>query len=180
MSQGRPAADTRAVGDIAAFLPAEVAAMRRALDIARTPGVPLGPNPRVGCVLLDPDGREVAEGFHRGAGHPHAEVAALGNLAELELSAEGLTAVVTLEPCNHTGRTGPCAQALVDAGVARVVYAQPDGNPVASGGAATLAAAGVEVAGGLLADRARRVNRAWTFSLEHGRPFVTWKFAASL
>lgn len=164
-------------GDAEAFRPAERAAMRRALQIARTPGVPLGPNPRVGCVLLDADGSEVAEGFHRGAGHPHAEVEALTALGG---PATGLTAVVTLEPCNHTGRTGPCAQALVAAGVARVVYAQPDPNPIAAGGAATLAAAGAEVAGGLFLEEARAVNRAWTFAVDHGRPFVTWKFATSL
>ena len=159
------------------FSAAEEAAMRRALAIARTPGVPLGPNPRVGCVLLDAAGDAVAEGFHRGAGHPHAEVEAL---RALDQSAAELTAVVTLEPCDHTGRTGPCSQALVEAGVRRVVYAQPDPNPVAAGGSETLARAGIEVAGGLLVDEARAVNRAWTFAVDHGRPFVTWKFATSL
>jgi diaminohydroxyphosphoribosylaminopyrimidine deaminase/5-amino-6-(5-phosphoribosylamino)uracil reductase len=152
-------------------------AMRRALELAASPGVPLGPNPRVGCVLLAPDGSEVAEGFHRGAGTPHAEAAAL---AEAGDAARGGTAVVTLEPCNHTGRTGPCAEALIDAGVARVVFAQPDPNPVAAGGAEALRAAGVAVEMGLLERDARRVNRAWTFALEHGRPFVTWKFATTL
>lgn len=160
-----------------AFTDAERTAMRRALALAASPGVPLGPNPRVGCVLLDPEGNEVAEGFHRGAGSPHAEVAAL---REAGRTAHGTTAVVTLEPCNHTGRTGPCAQALLEAGVRRVVFAQADGNPVAAGGATTLRDAGVEVEGGLLADEARRLNRAWTFAVEHGRPFVTWKFAATL
>lgn len=152
-------------------------AMRRALEIAATPGVPLGPNPRVGCVLLDDDGAVVAEGFHRGAGSPHAEAAAL---AEAAHSARGTTAVVTLEPCNHTGRTGPCAQALVAAGVRRVVVAQRDPNPLAQGGTATLEAAGIQVEHGVLSDEARRLNRAWTFAVEHGRPFVTWKFATTL
>ncbi len=152
-------------------------AMRRALDLARSPGVPVGPNPRVGCVLLAPDGTEIAEGFHRGAGTPHAEAAALAEAGE---SARGATAVVTLEPCNHTGRTGPCAQALIDAGVARVVYAQPDPNPLAAGGAATLRAAGIGVEMGLHEHDARQLNRAWTFAMEHGRPFVTWKFATTL
>jgi diaminohydroxyphosphoribosylaminopyrimidine deaminase/5-amino-6-(5-phosphoribosylamino)uracil reductase len=160
-----------------AFTAAEQAAMRRALELARTPGVPLGPNPRVGCVLLAPDGSTVAEGFHRGAGTRHAEADALQNAGD---AARGTTAVVTLEPCNHTGRTGPCAQALIAAGVSRVVFAQSDPNPVAKGGADTLRAAGVEVASGLLAHEAARLNRAWTFALEHGRPFVTWKFAATL
>jgi diaminohydroxyphosphoribosylaminopyrimidine deaminase/5-amino-6-(5-phosphoribosylamino)uracil reductase len=158
--------------------PAERAAMERALELAATPGVPHGPNPRVGCVLLAPDGSVVAEGFHRGAGTPHAEVDALRDAGD---DARGATAVVTLEPCNHTSpRSGPCAEALLAAGVRRVVFAQADTNPVARGGAATLAAAGVEVEGGLLADEARALNRAWTFAVEHGRPFVTWKFATTL
>ncbi|MFC4786131.1 bifunctional diaminohydroxyphosphoribosylaminopyrimidine deaminase/5-amino-6-(5-phosphoribosylamino)uracil reductase RibD [Nocardioides sp. MAHUQ-72] len=156
---------------------AEERAMRRALELAQTPGVPRGPNPRVGCVLLDDDGRTVSEGFHRGAGTGHAEVDALSRAGT---AARGATAVVTLEPCNHTGRTGPCAQALVAAGVRRVVFAQADPNPVAAGGRETLAAAGIEVVGGLLADEARAVNRSWTFAVEHRRPFVTWKFAATL
>jgi diaminohydroxyphosphoribosylaminopyrimidine deaminase / 5-amino-6-(5-phosphoribosylamino)uracil reductase len=151
--------------------------MTRALDLARTPGVPTGPNPRVGCVLLDAEGRTVSEGFHRGAGTPHAEVDALTRAGE---SARGTTALVTLEPCDHTGRTGPCSKALVEAGVARVVYAQSDPNPVASGGAETLRSAGVDVAHGLLVEEARKVNPVWTFAVEHGRPFVTWKFAATL
>lgn len=161
----------------AEFDPAWERAMRRALDLAATPGVPHGPNPRVGCVLLAPDGTELAEGFHRGAGTAHAEAAAL---AEAGASARGATAVVTLEPCHHTGRTGPCSQALIEAGVSRVVYAQADPNPAASGGAEALRAAGIEVSSGLLADRARALNRAWTFAYEHGRPFVTWKFATTL
>ena len=151
--------------------------MARALELARTPGVPTGPNPRVGCVLLAPSGETVAEGYHRGAGAPHAEADAL---ARAGTRARGTTAVVTLEPCNHTGRTGPCAEALVAAGVTRVVYAQSDPNPVAAGGSETLRAAGVDVVAGLLADEARGVNRVWTFAVEHGRPFVTWKFAATL
>ena len=159
------------------FTAGEQRAMRRALDLACTPGVPLGPNPRVGCVLLDAQGVEIAEGYHRGAGSPHAEAAAL---VEAGADARGATAVVTLEPCNHTGRTGPCAEAMVEAGVLRVVFAQPDPNPVAAGGEATLRAAGVEVAFGLMEREARAVNRAWTFGMEHHRPFVTWKFAVTL
>ncbi len=159
------------------FSNAEREAMRRALALAATPGVPLGPNPRVGCVLLAEDGTEVAEGFHRGSGTPHAEAAALAVAGE---AARGCTAVVTLEPCNHVGRTGPCAPALVEAGVRRVVYAQPDANPVASGGAVALRDAGVEVEGGLLLDEARALNRAWTVAVAHGRPFVTWKYATTL
>ncbi len=160
-----------------AFSAAEESAMRRALELAQSPGVPLGPNPRVGCVLLDADGCPVAEGFHRGAGTAHAEADALARAGD---AASGATAVVTLEPCNHTGRTGPCATALVEAGVRRVVFAQGDPNPVAAGGSDTLRAAGVEVEAGLLEDEARALNRVWTFAVEHQRPFVTWKFATTL
>ncbi|MFS3129188.1 bifunctional diaminohydroxyphosphoribosylaminopyrimidine deaminase/5-amino-6-(5-phosphoribosylamino)uracil reductase RibD [Nocardioides sp. Bht2] len=154
--------------------------MRRALVIAATPGVPLGPNPRVGCVILSADGELLVEGFHRGAGTPHAEAAALNAAREQGIDVRGATAIVTLEPCNHTGRTGPCARALVDAGVARVVFAQSDPNPEAAGGAETLRAAGIEVESGLLADEAHEVNRVWSFALAHQRPFVTWKFATTL
>src|SRR5688500_2864198 len=156
---------------------AEQAAMSRALELAATPGVPLGPNPRVGCVSLAEDGRTIAEGYHRGAGTPHAEADALNRARE---AARGATAVVTLEPCNHTGRTGPCSESLVAAGVRRVVFAQADPNPVASGGASRLREAGIEVVEGLGLAEARAPNRAWTFAVEHGRPFVTWKFATTL
>lgn len=157
--------------------PAEQAAMKRALVLAATPGVPLGPNPRVGCVLLDDAGATVAEGFHRGAGTPHAEADALAHAGE---RARGTTAVVTLEPCNHHGRTGPCSEALIAAGVRRVVFAQPDPNPEAAGGANRLRAAGIEVEHGLDEGEARALNRVWTFATDHGRPFVTWKFATTL
>jgi diaminohydroxyphosphoribosylaminopyrimidine deaminase/5-amino-6-(5-phosphoribosylamino)uracil reductase len=158
-------------------IPAEVAAMRRALDLAARVEIPAGPNPRVACVILDVNGTVVAEGFHRGAGTPHAEVDALGQAGQ---AARGGTAVVTLEPCNHTGRTGPCTQALIDAGVARVVYAQTDPNPLAAGGARTLSDSGIEVDSGLFADESEAINRAWTFSVTHGRPLVTLKLAASI
>ena len=151
--------------------------MRRALELAATPGVPLGPNPRVGCVLLDAGGATVATGYHRGAGTPHAEVDAL---AQAGAAARGATAVVTLEPCNHSGRTGPCVDALLAAGVARVVFAQSDPNPVAAGGAARLAAHGVQVVPGLLAAESAALNEAWTFAVGRGRPMVTWKVASTL
>lgn len=155
----------------------EYDAMRRAIELAASPGVPLWPNPRVGCVLLAPDGEVVGEGYHHGAGTPHAEIEALAAAGD---RARGATAVVTLEPCNHTGRTGPCSQALVEAGVARVVVAQRDPNPVAEGGLEVLAEAGVDVEHGLLAEDAERLNPAWTFAHRNGRPFVTWKFATTL
>jgi diaminohydroxyphosphoribosylaminopyrimidine deaminase/5-amino-6-(5-phosphoribosylamino)uracil reductase len=151
--------------------------MARALELAASPGVPLGPNPRVGCVLLADDGTTIAEGHHRGAGTAHAEADALARAGE---RARGATAVVTLEPCAHTGRTGPCAVALREAGVRRVVFAQADPNPLAAGGAQLLRDAGIEVEQGLLEPEARELNRVWTFAQEHGRPFVTWKFATTL
>lgn len=152
-------------------------AMRRALELAAR-GPAGGVNPRVGCVLLDTDGRMLAEGWHRGAGTDHAEVDALRHLTPG--AARGATAVVTLEPCDHTGRTGPCSAALIQAGVARVVIGQADPNPLATGGAARLRAAGIPVDQGPLAAEAAEVNRRWAASLRLGRPFVTAKWAASL
>jgi len=150
--------------------------MRRALSLAVRG--PLGdPNPRVGAVIVDRDGVVVGEGFHDGAGTPHAEVMALHQAGQ---AARGGTAVVTLEPCAHIGRTGPCAQALIEAGVARVVFAQPDPTPRARGGKALLEAAGVQTTPGVLADESSLLNEAWTFSSVHGRPKVTWKYAATL
>jgi diaminohydroxyphosphoribosylaminopyrimidine deaminase/5-amino-6-(5-phosphoribosylamino)uracil reductase len=152
-------------------------AMKRALARAASVEIPDGPNPRVGCVLIDAQGQTLAEGVHRGAGTAHAEVDALSRAGA---AARGATAVVTLEPCNHTGRTGPCSEALIDAGVARVVFAQADPHALASGGADRLRAAGIDVHGGLLADEAAALNEAWTHAVTHGRPFVTWKVAATL
>lgn len=149
--------------------------MQRALSLASR-GPATGVNPQVGCVLVDADGTIVAEGWHRGAGTPHAEVDALAKVAD----ARGLTAVVTLEPCNHTGRTGPCSVALIEAGIERVVYAVTDPNPQAVGGAERLRAAGVDVTGGLLADQVAEFIRPWLTAARLGRPFVTVKWASSL
>lgn len=136
-------------------------AMRRALLVSLR-GPADDPNPQVGCVLLDPEGRIVAEGWHRGSGTPHAEIDALRHLPEAWRSrAAELTAVVSLEPCNHTGRTGPCALALLESGVGAVAYALSDPGPEAGGGAATLRAAGVEVRGGVLPEEASRVLGPW-------------------
>lgn len=154
----------------------EIDAMRRAIDAARFV-VRTFPNPRVGCVLLDAGGHEIAIGVHQGAGTPHAEVDAL---TQAGTRAAGATAVVTLEPCNHTGRTGPCTRALIEAGVVRVVFAQSDPNPRAAGGAATLRAAGIDVEADVLAIEAAEINIAWTHAVTTGRPFVTWKYAATL
>ncbi|MEU9703586.1 bifunctional diaminohydroxyphosphoribosylaminopyrimidine deaminase/5-amino-6-(5-phosphoribosylamino)uracil reductase RibD [Streptomyces sp. NPDC047981] len=156
---------------------ADITAMRRAVALAARGLGSASPNPVVGCVLLDASGQPVGEGYHQRAGGPHAEIHALREAGD---RARGATAYVTLEPCNHTGRTGPCAQALIDAGVRRVVYAVGDPNPQATGGADTLRAAGVEVEGGLLADEAEAGNLAWLTSVRLGRPFVRWKYAATL
>ena len=136
-------------------------AMRRALAIARR-GPADDPNPQVGCVLLDPSGRIVAEGWHLGSGTPHAETVALAQLpAEWRARTGELTAVVTLEPCNHTGRTGPCAVALLEHGIGAVAYAVSDPGEASAGGAARLRAAGVEVRSGVLAGEARAVLGPW-------------------
>ncbi|MGW4854493.1 bifunctional diaminohydroxyphosphoribosylaminopyrimidine deaminase/5-amino-6-(5-phosphoribosylamino)uracil reductase RibD [Streptomyces sp. NPDC004288] len=156
---------------------ADTTAMRRAVALAARGLGATSPNPVVGCVITDASGRQVGEGFHRRAGGPHAEVHALRAAGAL---ARGGTAYVTLEPCNHTGRTGPCAQALIEAGISRVFYAVGDPNPQATGGADTLRAAGVEVSPGLLADEAEAGNIAWLTSVRRGRPFVRWKYAATL
>lgn len=152
-------------------------AMRRAVTLAARGLGTTSPNPVVGCLLLDVAGEVVGEGFHAYAGGPHAEIVAL---AQAGNRARGGTAVVTLEPCNHTGRTGPCSRALVDAGVSRVVIAVDDPTTEAGGGTATLRGAGVQVATGLRRAEAEAGNIAWLTAVRRGRPFVTWKFAATL
>ncbi|WP_335937576.1 bifunctional diaminohydroxyphosphoribosylaminopyrimidine deaminase/5-amino-6-(5-phosphoribosylamino)uracil reductase RibD [Streptomyces sp. PTD5-9] len=156
---------------------ADITAMRRAIALAARGLGSTSPNPVVGCVVLDAAGRPAGEGHHQRAGGPHAEIHALRAAGE---RARGGTAYVTLEPCDHTGRTGPCSRALIEAGVARVVYAVADPDPRATGGAATLRAAGVEVRRGLLAEEAEAGNAAWLTSVRLGRPYVLWKYAATL
>lgn len=151
-------------------------AMRRALELARRG--PRGVNPQVGAVFLSPAGEILAEGWHRGAGTSHAEVDALSRLDPAD--ARGATAIVTLEPCNHTGRTGPCSEALIAAGVARVVYALTDPNAVSAGGGERLRSAGVSVDSGLLEDEAHDVLDSWLTVQRLGRPHVTVKWAQSL
>ncbi len=154
-----------------------VDAMREAIALACLSTAPRAVNPRVGCVILTADGTVVGRGFTGPEpGSPHAEVAALADAGD---RSRGATAVVTLEPCRHVGRTGPCTTALIDAGIARVVFAQADPTAEAGGGADVLIAAGIPAIGGLLADEAEPINRAWTFAARTGRPLVTWKCAVS-
>jgi len=151
--------------------------MARALQLAEQGLYTTDPNPRVGCVLVR-DGEIVGEGFHARAGEPHAERHAM---AEAGDRAHGATAYVTLEPCSHTGRTGPCADALVAAGVARVVVAMEDPNPqVAGNGMQTLAAAGIETASGLLEADARALNPGFISRMTRQRPYLRIKIAASV
>jgi diaminohydroxyphosphoribosylaminopyrimidine deaminase/5-amino-6-(5-phosphoribosylamino)uracil reductase len=151
--------------------------MLRAVRLAARGRATTLPNPVVGCVVLSPDGVAVGEGWHERAGGPHAEVVAL---AAAGPAARGATAVVTLEPCAHTGRTGPCTQALLDAGIARVVVAVADPSAEAGGGAAALRDAGVDVETGVESTEAEAVNEPWLVAVRRGRPFVTWKVAATL
>lgn len=148
--------------------------MRRAIALSNR-GYP-APNPHVGCVMVK-DGEIVGEGYHAFAGGPHAEVVAL---AQAGTKAKGSTCYVTLEPCNHSGRTGPCTEALIEAGVRRVVAAVRDPNPEAKGGLERLSEAGIEVEGGLLLEESAAANRIWLRAMDMGRPFVAVKAAVSL
>jgi len=157
---------------------AEAAAMVRALELA-TRGPMTGANPQVGCVLLDSTGVTLAEGWHEGSGTPHAEIVALDALKASGREATGVTAVVTLEPCAHTGKTGPCAQALIDAGVTRVVYAVSDPGQDSGGGAQTLHHAGIDVMGGLEEHAGHALIERWHTATGRGVPWVTLKWAMS-
>ncbi len=151
--------------------------MQRALELAALGRYSVRPNPMVGCVLVK-DGRIVGEGWHERAGAPHAEVHAL---RQAGAAARGATAYVTLEPCAHHGRTPPCAEALLEAAVARVVAAQVDPDPrVAGTGLALLREAGVSVDCGLLEAEARSLNRGFLSRVERGRPWLRLKLALSL
>ena len=153
------------------------ALMARALELAQRGLYSARPNPMVGCVI-EREGQVVGEGWHERAGEPHAEVLALREAGD---RARGATAYVTLEPCAHHGRTPPCADALVEAGVARVVAAMRDPFPRVDGaGFARLQAAGIEVASGLLEAQARELNRGFLSRVERGRPWLRLKCAASL
>jgi diaminohydroxyphosphoribosylaminopyrimidine deaminase/5-amino-6-(5-phosphoribosylamino)uracil reductase len=156
---------------------AELAAMHRALALGETVRGRTSPNPPVGAVVLRPDGTLAGEGATAPAGGPHAEIVALGAAGD----ARGATVVVTLEPCAHTGRTGPCTEALIAAGVGRVVFGVADPNPEAAGGRAALEQAGIEVVAGLAESQAATgALRPWLHAIRTARPFVTWKYAATL
>lgn len=151
--------------------------MQRAIELARLGQYSTKPNPNVGCVLVK-DGQLVGEGYHPRAGQPHAEVFALRDAGD---AARGATAYVTLEPCAHYGRTPPCAKGLVEAGVARVVVACPDPNPLVAGkGVQILRDAGIQVEVGVLEQQAHQLNLGFLKAMATGQPYVRLKVASSL
>ena len=153
-------------------------AMQRAIALAEKGLGKTAPNPIVGAVIIDAAGTVVGEGFHDRVNSPdHAEVVAIKAAGAATV---GATIVVTLEPCNHTGSTGPCVQAIIAAGITTVVFAVSDPNESAAGGAAALRAAGVTVIEGFLKDEAAFSNRAWLMKITKNRPFFTWKVATTL
>jgi diaminohydroxyphosphoribosylaminopyrimidine deaminase/5-amino-6-(5-phosphoribosylamino)uracil reductase len=155
----------------------DVTYIERAIALAERGRGLVAPNPMVGAVVVR-DGRIVGEGFHEGPGLPHAEIVALEAAGDL---ATGATLYTSLEPCDHFGRTGPCARVILGAGVARVVSAMTDPNPVVNGrGYQTLRAGGVDVRAGVMAEEAERQNEAYVKHVRTGVPFVTWKMASSL
>lgn len=149
--------------------------MRHALTLALRGEGRTGANPIVGAVIIDADGQLISEGFHTSG--DHAEVVAIKSAQKIP---QGSTIVVTLEPCNHTGKTGPCVDAIITAGISRVVYAVADPNPIAAGGADRLRDAGIEVISGVLETAARFFNRAWLSVIERKRPLFIWKIGATL
>jgi diaminohydroxyphosphoribosylaminopyrimidine deaminase / 5-amino-6-(5-phosphoribosylamino)uracil reductase len=161
---------------MADFSAADHRYMARALQLAARGLTTAHPNPRVGCVLVQ-GGEIVGEGWHRAAGEPHAEVNAIRAAGT---RGAGAAAYVTLEPCTHTGRTGPCTNALVEAGIAEVVFAHADPSRAPESGKAALESAGVRVREGLKRAEARRLNEGFFSRIERGRPFVRVKIAASL
>ncbi len=153
-------------------------AMRRADEISKLGLGVTSPNPIVGAVILSDSGELVSEGFHhREDGGKHAEVIAL---QEAGARASGATLILTLEPCNHHGKTPPCTEAIIEAGIAKVIYAVSDPNPKAAGGAARLREAGVEVESGLLEEEVSFTNRAWLKKIKSARPYITLKVATTL
>ncbi|MEK7361847.1 MAG: bifunctional diaminohydroxyphosphoribosylaminopyrimidine deaminase/5-amino-6-(5-phosphoribosylamino)uracil reductase RibD, partial [Pseudomonadota bacterium] len=159
------------------FSPVDQQHMAEALRLAEKGLFSAPPNPRVGCVIVR-DGQAVGAGWHEKPGQPHAEIMALRAAGT---RARGATAYVSLEPCSHHGRTPPCADALIEAGVARVVAAMQDPNPAVDGsGFAALRAAGIQVESGLMQVEARALNIGFVARMSRGRPWVRMKIAASL
>ncbi|HEY8753532.1 MAG TPA: bifunctional diaminohydroxyphosphoribosylaminopyrimidine deaminase/5-amino-6-(5-phosphoribosylamino)uracil reductase RibD [Arthrobacter sp.] len=161
-----------------AFSAAETAAMDVALEAALRG--PRGANPLVGAVVIDASGHQLVTGYHRGAGTPHAEADAIAQAQAAGLDLTGCTMVITLEPCDHHGRTGPCTQAIIGAGLSDVVYAIDDPHDPAAGGAATLRKAGVQVRSGLAARESLELNSQWFQAVAAQRPFVTLHIAQTL
>lgn len=151
------------------------AAMARAIDCARLGLGMTFPNPIVGAVITSESGEVLSEGFHQGG--DHAEVIALNAVKEIPA---GSIIYVSLEPCNHHGKTPPCVDAIINSGIKKVVYAVSDPNPIATGGAERLRAAGIEVESGIGEVQARLENRAWLTKMELGRPRITWKIASTM
>jgi len=153
-------------------------AMQRAIALSEKGLGKTAPNPIVGAVIIDDAGNVIGEGFHdRMNSKDHAEVVAIANANK---NPKGATIVVTLEPCNHSGSTGPCTQAIIDAGITTVVFAVNDPNSVASGGAEALRVAGIKVISGVLEKEVTHANRAWLMKIKKNRPFFTWKVATTL
>jgi len=153
-------------------------AMQHAITLSEKGLGKCAPNPIVGAVIIDASGNILAEGFHdRMVSKDHAEVVAIAGAGK---NAAGATLVVTLEPCNHQGSTGPCTQAIIDAGVSTVVFAVSDPNAIASGGSKVLKAAGIKVIDGVMSKEAKFSNRAWLTKIEKNRPYFTWKVATTL
>ena len=149
--------------------------MKRAIELSLQGASFTYPNPIVGAVIADSSGQIISEGFHKGA--EHAEVLAIKNAKSIPADA---TLFVTLEPCNHFGKTPPCTDAIIASGIKNVVFATSDPNPIAAGGANKLIAAGVNVTSGFLANEAAVANRAWLTKIEKGRPRFIWKIASTL
>ena len=149
--------------------------LKRANELARLGLGLTGSNPIVGAVIVSPAGEIIGEGFHKSG--PHAEVFAL---EQADQSAKGATLFVTLEPCNHQGKTGPCTEAIIKAGITKVVYATRDPNPLASGGAKALEAAGIEVVFNSDIAEIAQSNRAWLHKMKSNRPYFIWKIATTL
>ena len=157
---------------------AEIRAMKKALKLAACGRGSTFPNPMVGAVILDRDGNHAGDGFHRKCGAPHAEVIALASAGD---AASGGTMVVTLEPCCHHGRTGPCTDEIIRAGISRIIIAMTDPDPRMSGrGIQQLESAGIEVDTGLLSGKARELNRVYSHYIETSRSWITLKTALSL